>query len=134
MEFVSLHEVLAVGGSALVHSPAEYEGEVDGADSVAVVEDRDGQEGCDCVDQLCGYEDDLGLDCLWLEGLSWAHDVESPHDTQHQLVHPVVSVPCQTSQGKLQVLIGGDPGGQDDLDSEEVEELPEDIEHHGQHE
>ena len=132
-QFVSFHEVLTVGVGPLVHRPAQNAGNVEEADGEAAVENLNWSQGCDGVDQLGRDEDDLCLESLGLEDLSWCHDVHLPHDPQHQLVHPVVSVSGQASECKLQTLVSLDPGSQDQLHSDEVEDLPEEIEHHGQH-
>ena len=131
-QLVSLHEVLAVGVGPLVHCPAQYAGDVEEADGETAVEDLNWRQRDDGVDQLGRDENDLGLGSLGLEDLSGFHDVELPHEPQHQLVHPVVGIPGQAPQGELQVRVGLDPGRQDDLDSEDVEKLPEEIEPHGQ--
>ena len=131
---VSLHEVLAVGVGPLVHCPAQEAGDVEEADGEAGVEGLNWCQGYESVDQLGRDENDLRLGCLGLEDLSGFHDVEPPHEPQHQLVHPVVSIPGQAPQGELQLSVGPDPGSQDDLDSDDVEELPQEIERHGQQE
>ena len=131
-QFVSLHEVLAVGVAPLVHCPAQDAGDVEEADGEAGVEGLNRCQGYDGVDQLGRDENDLGLGCLGLEDLSWRHDVALPHEPQHQLVHPIISIPGQAPQGELQVRVGPDPGSQDDLHSDDVENLPEEIERHRQ--
>ena len=47
-------------------------------------------------------------------------------------MHPVVLILRQTPQSELQVRVGLDPGSQDDLDGNDVEELPQEVEHHRQ--
>ena len=49
-QFVSLHEVLAVGVGPLVHRPAQNAGNVEEADGEAAVENLNWCQGCDSVD------------------------------------------------------------------------------------
>ena len=132
-QFVSLHEVLAVGVGPLVHRPAQNAEDVEDAEGEAAVEGLDWCQGDEGVDQLGRDENHLGLGSLRLEDLSWCHDLDPPHDAEHQLMHPIVGIPSQAPQGKLQVGVGLDPGSQDQLHGDDVEELPEEVEQHGQH-